>query len=233
MWKLFRSTNKCVNVMEYSIPKQSRSRATQERFLIAMQLSFDRFGYTKSNIEEIARSANLGKAAFFARFGTKKSALEIMKSRFLAEVENVLDCVDPYSGVAYGDFWFLTQVSFAIESVLVRHRGTLRACYELKVLNGSESDFFESLVVAISKILKVKIKTDGLDINEIRPSSELILFFHLQEILFASGHEHGNVMERHLRVARAVLSCLDFVKIPDLNKDYLAPVRLGKFNEKF
>lgn len=218
--------------MEYSIPKQPRSRATQERFLIAMQLSFDRFGYTNSNIEKIASAASLGKAAFFARFGTKKSALEIMKSRFLADVENLLDSLDPYSGVAYGDFWFLSQVSFGIESVLVRHRGTLRACYELRVLNGSEEDFFESLVVSISRILNVKIKTDCLDFNEVRPSSELILFLNIQEVLFASGSEKNFVMERHLRVARAVLSCLDFVKIPDLNEDYLAPARLGKFDEK-
>ncbi len=71
--------------MIYRTPQQDRALRTETAYLDAFERLIAERGYTNTSVDAIAREVGMTKAAFLARFGSKKAALLLLFDRYCAK----------------------------------------------------------------------------------------------------------------------------------------------------
>ena len=75
----------------YAEPKQSRSKATEDAFLTALDKLLVQTSFKNLSIEDIANEAGISKGAFLRRFGSKRQALYVLYERYCEKTTLVMD----------------------------------------------------------------------------------------------------------------------------------------------
>lgn len=76
--------------MIYRISQQDRALKTETAYLDAFERLIAERGYTNTSVDAIAREVGLTKAAFLARFGSKRALLLLLFDRYCAKASAVM-----------------------------------------------------------------------------------------------------------------------------------------------
>jgi AcrR family transcriptional regulator len=75
----------------YAEPKQSRSKATEDAFLTALDKLLVQTSFKNLSIEDIANEAGISKGAFLRRFGSKRQALYVLFERYCVQATALMN----------------------------------------------------------------------------------------------------------------------------------------------
>jgi len=149
----------------YKKPKQSRSQATEERFLTSFAFLLQDHSFHKVSIDDIARHAGLERGAFLKRFGSKKQALLLLWQRYCdkcaAEIDQFILNL-PQSKATLDDT--CTEISKTLEQLQLEHFAANRAINEhfmeeLKIAEPTKLAFLHS--VKLMKCVQSKFLKDS------------------------------------------------------------------------
>jgi len=115
----------------YKKPQQSRSQATEERFLTSFTFLLQDRSFHKVSIDDIARHAGLERGAFLKRFGSKKQALLLLWQRYCDVCSTAIDTFIsnlPHNSVSLEET--CTQISQTLEQLQLQHFSANRAINE-------------------------------------------------------------------------------------------------------
>ncbi len=120
---------------EYTPPKQSRAKETEERFLQALNTLLHQHSFQQTSIKDIAKEAHLTKAAFLKRFGSKEIALIKLYELYCKEAHQTMDSLiaqlEKYTTVQQ----CMNSVVEKYESLILKHFASNRAMQEQFQLN--------------------------------------------------------------------------------------------------
>lgn len=138
--------------MTFTPPKQDRSRQSTDAFLDALEACLNTTGMTRTTIEQVAERAQLGRAAFLRRFGSKREAVLVLYDRYadqcVAELDRMCTAVCNYSSAEA----FLTSLYDATEQMQLAHFGlnlamTQDFADELETAAGTKRVFYAFLAI--------------------------------------------------------------------------------------
>lgn len=109
--------------MTFTPPKQDRSRQSTDAFLDALEACLNTTGMTRTTIEQVAERAQLGRAAFLRRFGSKREAVLVLYDRYADQCVTELDRLRTVVGSFATAEAFLTSLYAGAEQMQLAHFG--------------------------------------------------------------------------------------------------------------
>jgi AcrR family transcriptional regulator len=136
--------------MTFTPPKQDRSRLSTDAFLDALEACLNTTGMTRTTIEQVAERAQLGRAAFLRRFGSKREAVLVLYDRYANQCVTELDRMRATVDNCAAAEDFLTSLYAATEQMELAHFGLNLAMHqdfadELETAAGTKRVFYAFL----------------------------------------------------------------------------------------
>ena len=116
--------------MTFTPPKQDRSRLSTDAFLDALEACLNTTGMTRTTIEQVADRAQLGRAAFLRRFGSKREAVLVLYDRYANQCVTELDRMRATVDNCAAAEDFLTSLYAATEQMELAHFGLNLAMHQ-------------------------------------------------------------------------------------------------------
>lgn len=117
--------------MIYRIPQQDRALRSENAYLDAFERLIAERGYTNTSVDAIAREVGLTKAAFLARFGSKKAALLLLFDRYCAKASAVMGEMTTRIPAMVSAEAAIYELSTVLEKIQLENFAPNRAMQEL------------------------------------------------------------------------------------------------------
>lgn len=200
--------------MPYRPPTQTRGIATLERFLNALDIEISTKGYNGTSIQEISDAAGLTKAAFLARFKTKKNALLLLFDIYCSTVSEEmyaasLDVFNHEDATAC-----IYDISNKFEKHLRKHFSSNRAMHEiflteLKVDERTQK-IFRELIDLMRKIQETHLNGSSYTDNGAFSAAQVLVTINYNYVLQAMPAMPSDANLRHALIAKMVTEALKF-----------------------
>lgn len=142
--------------MNFSPPKQDRSRLTTDAYLDALEACLNVTGMSRTTIEQVAVRAGLGRTAFIRRFGSKRQAVLVLYDRYAGVCVEELEAQLKRAATCTAPETFLAELYAATERMHRIHFGLNMAMLqdfadELATADGTKRVFraFLSVMAAL------------------------------------------------------------------------------------
>ena len=116
--------------MRYQAPVQQRSRLTERKLLLALDDLLRVHGYANTTIDDVAERANLTRATFLKRFGSKEQAVIVLFEKYCTQVYGLLSALQSQLDEFPSLHFTLREMSQQFESLLQMHMASNRAMHE-------------------------------------------------------------------------------------------------------
>ncbi|HCY99383.1 MAG: hypothetical protein A3D16_20020 [Rhodobacterales bacterium RIFCSPHIGHO2_02_FULL_62_130] len=192
--------------MNFSPPKQDRSRLTTDAYLDALEACLNVTGMTRTTIEQVATRAGLGRGAFIRRFGSKRQAVLVLYDRYAGVCVEELEAQLKKAATCTAPETFLAELYAATECMHGIHFGLNMAMLqdfadELATADGTKRVFraFVSVMAALqSRFLpSAAISPEGR-----YAASQLIVTTSLNYVLRAMPGMPRDADRRHALMGR-------------------------------
>lgn len=187
--------------MTFTPPKQDRSRQSTDAFLDALEACLNSTGMTRTTIEQVAERAQLGRAAFLRRFGSKREAVLVLYDRYADQCETELDRF----GMGIGSYMtaeaFLTDLYAGTEQMQLAHFGLNLAmnqdfAEELETAAGTKRVFHGFLAI-MEKLQDRFLPPEAKSVEGRFAASQLIITISLNYTLRATPGLPRDAGRRH------------------------------------
>lgn len=200
--------------MPYRSPVQARGIDTLEKFLESFDEILSSKGYNGASIQEISDAAGLTKAAFLARFKTKKNALLLLFDRYCAAVSQEMSAAS-LDVVNHNDAkTCIYDLSYKFEKHLTKHFSSNRAMHEiflaeLKVDERTQKIFCK-LVDLMRRVQEVHLTASSHTDNGAFFAAQILVTVNYNYVLQAMPAMPRETSLRHALIAQMVTEALKF-----------------------
>lgn len=200
--------------MTYRIPQQDRAIKSESAYLDAFEKLIAERGYVNTSVDAIAREVGLTKAAFLARFGSKKAALLLLFDRYCAKAsasEQALASRVPSMPSADAAIY---EVSTAIEKIQLENFGPNRAMQELFLEELKVDQRTQKIFLELIDLMRLVQKHHLCDIpytdTGAFSAAQILVSVNFNYILRAMPALPRDHETRHRMIARMVVEALQF-----------------------
>jgi AcrR family transcriptional regulator len=200
--------------MIYRIPRQDRALRSENAYLDAFERLIAERGYTNTSVDAIAREVGLTKAAFLARFGSKKAALLLLFDRYCAKASAVMHEMTTRVPAMASAEAAVYELSTVLEKIQLENFAPNRAMQELfleelKVDERTQKIFLE-LVDLMRLVQKHHLAGAGYTDTGAFSGSQVLVSVNFNYILRAMPALPRDHDTRHRMIALMTVAALRF-----------------------
>lgn len=200
--------------MIYRIPQQDRALRSENAYLDAFERLIVERGYTNTSVDAIAREVGLTKAAFLARFGSKKAALLLLFDRYCAKASAVMHEMTARVPAMASAEAAVYELSTVLEKIQLENFAPNRAMQELfleelKVDERTQKIFLE-LVDLMRLVQKHHLVGAGYTDTGAFSGSQVLVSVNFNYILRAMPALPRDHDTRHRMIALMTVAALRF-----------------------
>lgn len=200
--------------MPYRAPTQVRARRAQEAFLNALEALLKRQSYAKTAVEDIAEMAGLTKAAFFARFGSKKVALLLLFERYCSAASDAMSKLAKRVEFMPSAATAVEEFSRTLESLQTEHFASNRAMHELFLedlaVDERTQKIFRELVDLMRLVQKHHLDGHSCSDTGAFSAAQMLVTTNYNYVLKAMPALPREAEVRHTLIANMVTEALKF-----------------------
>jgi AcrR family transcriptional regulator len=140
--------------MPYAQPQQQRARATEQKFLIALDQCLAFKSFHETTVDDIAEAAGLHRGAFMKRFGSKKEALLVLFSRYCERAHQEIRRIRESQSTWESALLVCKETSVSLEKIQKESFACNRAMHEVFMESLKTDEQTKDIFLATVRLLR-------------------------------------------------------------------------------